>query len=661
MKVKENKPKKPQSKLNSQKTAKKSENQNFSKWVWFFLAGIFITTFIIYLKAIGYNLLLYWDDNFYITANDHIKDLNWTTVKLIFSNFYASNYQPLVMLFYAVEYKLGSGQAQIFHFINILFHLLNTYLVFVLVKKIAPKNVFVALITAAFFAVHPMHVESVAWVSERKDVMYSFFFLLGLVSYVKYLDQKTYKRLIITLIFFVLSCLSKSAAVVFPMVMLLIDYYLSRKIDRKMIFEKIPFFLVSLVFGFVALYSQKSSGVLEDWAPKMSFIEHMSVIAFSFCSYIFKAFIPINLSAIYPYPMEIGHTLPVLYYLSLLFVIIILFFVGFSYRWGKDILFGFLFFIITIILVLQFLPVGSAIMADRYTYIPYIGLFIIVGKVFDYFYSKAKNRQAFRKYSLAFLLFLFFIFSAVSFVRVSVWKNDETLFSDAINKYPNCSIAYVNRGNYYNGYLANQVYKGNTENEIKYINLAIKDFENAIKYELIPKNNWRAYFNLGLAHGNAGDIAGAVEDFNKSIELNADNRYGFLSRGVHYLNYYANNVYINDKAKREFYINKAVSDFESSLALSSSRDEKIVLYKNLGVAKVQLGDYNGAIRFYDKLIDLDPKNADAYVKRSDARYQIKDYQGAFDDCNKAIELDPGNTITVKNREIVRAILESSKK
>jgi len=562
------------------------------------------------------------------------------------------------MLLYAFEYKTGNGSSGIFHFVNILIHLCNTYLVFVFISKISPKNVWVALITAAFFAVHPMHVESVAWVAERKDVLYTFFFLFSLIMYTKYLTSERHKHLALAGVLFVLSCLSKSAAVVLPLVLLLLDYYTGRRIDRKMVIEKIPFFAVSLIFGLVAVYSQKSSGVLENWAPETSFVERISIVAYSFSGYIFKAVFPIKLSAVYPYPDEIGKTLPVIYYLSVLFAGIVLFMVWFSKKWGKDVIFGFLFFIITIILVMQFIPVGTATMADRYTYVPYIGIFFILGKLYERL-SLHLNPQHI-KYVLIIILIFFIVFSVVAYQRVKKWENDETLFSDVIEKYPNCTIAYLNRGNYYNAYYAKQVYADDKTLSDSYVRKAVSDFENVLKYELIEKNKWRAYFNLGLTLGDLDDYEGSVKNFDKSIALNPD-RYAYLMRGAHFLNYYANKLYINDSAKRKLFIEKSINDFESSLKLTTEPKDKIQLYKNIAIALIHMGDYAGAIRNYDKIIDIDANDADVYVKRSDARYQLKDFKGALDDCNKAIELNPQDINTIKNRDYVKSILENSVK
>ncbi|NTW33670.1 MAG: hypothetical protein HGB12_13800, partial [Bacteroidetes bacterium] len=126
-----------------------------SRWLWYGLAIVVLTTFAIYFKAVKFDFIFNWDDQVYIIENNHVKDLYWANIKLFFTQFYVNNYQPLTMLFYALEYKIGGGNAFIFHLNNILLHIANSILVYILIRKISPKNAVVALITAAFFAVHP--------------------------------------------------------------------------------------------------------------------------------------------------------------------------------------------------------------------------------------------------------------------------------------------------------------------------------------------------------------------------------------------------------------------------------------------------------------------------------------------------------------------------
>jgi hypothetical protein len=501
---------------------------------------------------------------------------------------------------YAFEYKLAGNSPGFYHFNNILLHILNTYLVFVLVRKISPKNVIVALTTAAFFAVHPMHVESVVWVSERKDVLYSFFFLISLILYTNYLKSQKLKFLLFSGIFFVLSCLSKSAAVVLPLVMLLIDYFSNRKYSWKIFAGKVPFFAISILLGIVAMTSQKSA--IQEVLSKIPVTDHVSLISYSFISYLVKAFIPVNLSAVYPYPVELGGTLPAIYFLSVFMAVLLLVFVWYSLRWGKDVIFGFLFFIITIVLVLQIIPVGGALMADRYTYIPYIGIFFIAGKLFEFLATRVN-----RKYILAGIVFVFIIFSSASYARVQLWENDETLFSDVINKYPYCTVAHFNRGCYAYQYNALVVYADN--NEVREMNIknAIRDFDEIVKYDA---KYTEVYYNRGYAKYMLKDYTGAVEDFNKAIALNAGDANAYFNR---------------------------------------SNAEK------------ELIDYMGSIKDLDKTIELVPSFIDAYNNRSILRCMLRDYAGTIADYDKMIELNPKDTITRRNRNIVRALMEKANK
>jgi tetratricopeptide (TPR) repeat protein len=625
----------------AKKTAVNFKYSCSNKWVWFGLGIILITLLAIYLKAIKFDLLRVWDDQVYISGNDHIKNLHWENIKLFFTSYYVNNYQPVTMLFYAIDYKIGAGHASLFHFNNILLHLLNTYLVFVLIKRISPKNIVVALITSAFFAVHPMHVESVVWVAERKDVLYTFFFLLSLIIYTYYLKSDRFKPLIITFIFFVLSCLSKSAAVILPLVLLLLDYYSNRKYNWKMIVEKLPFFAISIIFGLVAIQSQK--GAVQDMAPNMSAIKHISVVSYSFLMYLFKAFIPVNLSAIYPYPKDLAGLLPIIYYLSILFVGLILFFVWYSLRVGKDIVFGFLFFVITIILVLQFVQVGAASMADRYTYVPYIGIFFIVGKLFEYLLNSNNiNYQKYKNYLVTALVLGFISFSGISSARVGKWENDEILFSDAKSKFPSCDVPYFIIGDYY---LANYIGNvGNNNTKGIYLNKSLTEYENALKLSLNRADKVKALYNLGTVKGYSGDFAGAINYYNETIKTDNNYTNAFINRG---------------NAKRELKDYKgAIEDLNKAIALNP---QSASAYINRGVTKYNSNDYKGAVEDFDMTIKFDINNTQAYNDRGSAKYMLKDYEGALQDYTEAVKLNPRYTEAISNKNMVKSIIENSKK
>ena len=557
-----------------------------NKWVWFALSLVLVITFIIYLKSIGFGFID-WDDTAYISNNQDIKNIGWENIKMFFTKFYVCNYQPITILMYAVEYKFAGLSASLYHFNNMVIHILNTCLVFVLIRKISPRNAEVALITAAFFAVHPMHVESVAWVAERKDVLYSFFFLLSLVMYAEYLKLQKLKYLIYAVVFFVLSCMSKSAAVIIPLVMLVFDYYFDRKFSWKMILEKIPFFAISLIFGIIAVYSQK--GAVRDNTIVFTFFERISIVSYTFIDYILKAFVPVHCSAIYPYPVKSGGVLPLLYILAPFAIGIILIFIFISRKWGKTIIFGFLFFVISIVLVLQIFPVGDAAMADRYTYIPYVGIFFLTGKLYEFlFLSPKQNLKKYKPVFLVVLISAFLLFSFLAFNRVKVWENEETLFNDVIVKFPSTSLAYNNVGCRQLNIYAIKKYEYNPELKNIYLEKAENNFTKAIQY---TPAYVLFYLNRGITRFHRGNFKEAINDIDTYISVYQNNAEAYNYKG-----------------------------------------------KSMG----STGNFFEAINNFNKAIEINPEFMEAYGNRYIAKYQVRDLKGAIQDCEKVLSLNPND-------------------
>ncbi len=561
-KNKKNQKKKPQSRQHLPIV----EKQPVPKWIWIALGVVLLTTLVIYFRTISYDLLTHWDDKSYVTDNEHIKGLKWENIKLFLTEYYAGNYQPVTILMYALEYKFAGTDGTLYHLNNLLLHLLNTILVFLFVRKISPQNAYAALITATFFAVHPMHVESVAWVSERKDVLYTFFFLIALINYSDYVKTQKSKHLILSTIFYVLSCLSKPAAVILPLVLLLMDYYAGRKLSTKILLEKTHFFLLALIFGVVAIKAQGEA--LHDTAA-VPFIQHFSMVTYSFMTYIAKAFVPVSLSAIYPYPSGYGGDLSPLYYLTIPAAGLLLYFVWHSRKWGKDIIFGFLFFVISIILVLQFKRVGGVTMSDRYTYVPYIGIFFILGRLFENHADTAKGKlKKYKNLLLAVFMLGFTLFSVLTYLRVQIWENDRTLFSDVIKKYPDCGTPYYLLGDHY---LDQSAIIADSANKEPNLQQSVASYHNALKCPMNKADKVKVYFNKGCAEFMLKNFQAAFEDFDHAVKL--DPRYALA-------------------------------------------------YGNRGTARFQLGDLQGALQDYNKAIELDPQYLDAINNRENVKQML---------------------------------------
>lgn len=627
------------------------------------LLGLILLTFIIYLKAINYEFIYNWDDSGYILKNENIKSLDIKSIIKHFTSFQMHNYHPLTTLSYSFEYALVGENPWLYHLTNILLHCINTLLVYLLFLKIFKNKFLPSLIVSAFFALHPMHVESVAWISERKDVLYTLFYLLALILYIKYIEQKRLKHILITFIFFVLSCLSKSAAVTLPVLLLAFDWYYQRKVNLNFFIEKIPFFLLSMLFGILAIYSQDTA--IQNLRPMLTYFERFLIVCWAFCLYLYKLIFPINLSAFYPYPIKIDGVLPWFYYLSPIIVFAIFALIFYSRRFGRDIIFGFSFFLITISVILQILPVGGAIIAERYTYIPYLGLFFIVVQSFFKYDNSAVSKQKKQILHLGlFLCGIFLIwFTYLTNERIKYWRNGDILFSDVLKKYPLFPYGYNNRGFLYFDYYALQVYKDNEPIKQKYVEKAYKDYSKAI--ELDP-SYVGAYINRAVLLYNTGRPEIALEDFNKALKLDYTNKDGLLGRAntLSTLNRYSEalpdyNKYINIYgADWKIYLwrgiafsktqqhNLALEDF---LKANKIKPDDYESYLWLGITYFYLREYNYSIDNLTKGIVFNETKYDLYIWRGMAYHNIKQFINAINDFNKAIELNPSELSSYYHR------------
>ncbi|MBK5284953.1 MAG: hypothetical protein JJE25_06090, partial [Bacteroidia bacterium] len=366
------KPKKQQQKgaaaFNKREIQKEKTRAANPYWMW---AGIVVITFVAFFPALN-NDFTNWDDAGYVTENPLVKSLSFQNLKAIFSTYVMGNYHPLAILSLAVDYHFYQLSPQGYHVTSVLFHLVNVSLLFIFVNVLV-RNVRVAAITALLFAIHPMHVESVAWVAERKDVGYVMFYFLTLILYLKYHEATGNKPIvyICMIISFLISILFKGQAVTLPVVMLLIDFFKGRKIMEGWK-EKIPFFVLSILFGVIAIYAQKDfKSIHIEIHP---FYERVLFSAYALISYLWKLLLPVNLSAFYPYPVKHDNFYPLLVYLSPAIVIGIIVLLYRSLKTSRDFIFGALFFFFNVILILQLLPVGNTVISERYSYLSYTGL-----------------------------------------------------------------------------------------------------------------------------------------------------------------------------------------------------------------------------------------------------------------------------------------------
>lgn len=579
-----------------------------------------------------------WDDDSYITNNPTLKEISAENIKQIFSEYYMGNYHPLVMFSLSLDYQIGGENADgeihawIYHFTNILLHILNTLLVLWLVYLLLGRFD-IAVAVALLFGVHTLHVESVAWISERKDVLYALFFISSLISYIYYINKKDIKFYTISLLLFVLSLLSKGQAVSLAVTLLAIDYLFNRKLlDKKVIAEKTPYFILALIFGIVAIYAQKAGDALHD-ENSYEFYKRIGFAGYTFTQYILKLILPVKLAAIYPYPDILNKSMPAYFWLFLAPTLSVLYAFYYFVKRNKLIAFSIAFFTINIALLLQLIPVGSAIMADRYAYIPSIGFFIFIAWGIFTITDKYPKQAMLLKGVLAVYLVVLVVLSVQ---RSKIWEDNITLWDDTLEKSPKAVVAWNNRGS--------------TKDKDKDHKGAIEDFTRAILYKPDYKH---AFYNRGTARKELGKeindttlLILALNDFNKAIELDEYFVEAYNNRAMVKENM-AN--YIVDSIRRNTFLNIALADYDITLELDDGYENAIV---NRGVVKGKLGQLDEAINDFNQAILKDPKNASAYSNRGLAKDHAKDTEGAIADYNMAIEIDPEFITAYLNRGIV---------
>ena len=560
------------------------------KWI---VPTILIITFIAYLPALQAGFVN-WDDGDYVYENLMIRDLS--NIQAFFTTPIQGNYHPITMISLAINYSMSGLEAWSYHLFNIIFHLINCILVFRLCMRLTNSNLIIAFTTSILFAIHPMHVESVAWVTERKDVLYSLFFLAGLISYTRFLDEHSKKQYWWAVLFLALSIASKPAAVVFPLVLFCIDYLRSRAFTVKLFLEKAPFLVLSLIGGILTIIGQKEAGATGE-----AYFSLGNNILFGFYGimmYVWKMILPINLAAFYPFP-PINASLPAIYYIAPVFTLILLGVLYFTWKKNKTISFGILFYLVNLLLVLQVFSVGSAVIAERYTYIPYIGLFMILGWLLNRY-----TRSNFSK-AVPYTLGVAIVLSILTYRQAETWNSGASLWDQAIKAQPS-SKAYNNRAilfrqennydkalEYYNqAILMNAAdheshnNRGNVYNNMKQYDLALADYRQSIQIK--PDYNV-AYDNLGGVYAIKGQYDSALFYLNKSIELDPSYKPPYNNRALTYMS-------LN---KHE----EAIKDWKSYLAIDPTAAD---VYNTIGICYRILGNNQEALGYINHAIQLEP-------------------------------------------------------
>lgn len=582
--------------------------------------------------------ILNYDDELYIAQNPFIQNFE---IGKLFTEFYANQYSPLAMLLMALQYKLGFGIGAL-KTISVLLHLGNTALVFFIIKKLFGKLEWAALV-AVLFSLCPLQMESVAWLAASMKIgTYALFFLGTIWLYLKYLDKEEKHYLFGAFALFLAACLCKEQAVALAPSLLAIDYLKKRSIfSAKVLIEKIPFFVLALIFGVLTLKASESfevKQVIYDYGLG----ERLLFAAYTLGYYFVKMIIPVNLSFFYTYPIQ--GAIPLYYYLYLLvFLGVLGLFVQAIRNNNRVLIFALLFFGINIGLTIftQVLSVRDVIMADRYIYIPAIGWFIALAFFIEKIIVPRAGKQSFL-YATGILAI---IMAALSFQRAKVWNNSISLFSDVIEKEayadkinPYLALPYNNRGialkrdkkiaeamqdfeaaikanpKYASGYLN----RGNIYFDQKKNDAALADYTKALSLE--PKNE-RALSARAAIYARRGELERALQDVNAAIKIDP-----------YFLDALGNRALLLMNLNRH---KEAIDDFSTALKYNNQDHAS---YSARGICYSRLGQYDKCIQDQTSALRIRPNQGAYYLNRSVAHRDKGDKVKAQQDAQKAQQL-----------------------
>lgn len=539
-----------------------------------------------YINSLKNNFVDY-DDPYLLLLNPSVQNF-----KLInaFSEKVAEDYVPLVTATFAIEYKLFGFDPFYYHLTNVIFHSINAILVFLLLRLIAPEAFFAAMFTSLLFGIHPINVESVAWISQRKDMLCTFFSLLSLVAYFKTTNHIKLKKnfwFLLAITFFSLALFSKFMAITLPVFFFLMD--LLKKTNKKELFFKLVLMtIIVTIFSFIHLRLH-NSGDNRSWAQfelLKAIVQYVNAIAF----YIAKIFYPTKLSAFYEIGVastSITDYLILIAYASICFQL---------YRTRvtnkKWILISNLFFLITIIPISQILPFGNKfIFADRYLYLAGVGIFFTVGLFFEQILkSKIKN------FLLIFAFFL--IFSSMgylTFLQTKTWKNSQKLWENAVQLYPDSSVANSN--------LAIELQKSRKFNE---------SIEYGMKAIALDPKMTKQYINLMEIYISEKKPIEALEIYKTANANSAVDKYIYFLAGA------AEDNNHNPREALKFY-NLATQTDKNFLAP----------YNNIAVIYNRMGMTDSAISLLQSFLDSNPDSAEALTSLGKLQLQTGNYKEAI--------------------------------
>ncbi|MBD3345937.1 MAG: tetratricopeptide repeat protein [Chitinivibrionales bacterium] len=645
-----------------------------------------VLVLVVYYPVTQYGFVNY-DDAEYVTKNEHVTGgLTINNIIWAFTSKYEGNWHPLTWLSHMVDYEFFGDNASGHHGISIIIHMLNALLLFLVLLRLS-QTVWRSALVAALFALHPINVESVAWIAERKNVLSTFFMLAAIWKYADYAKYGKRQSHILSFLYFCFGLMAKSMLVTFPFVLLLLDYWPLRRVEtpfgeakayngksrpysggrfrniRQLILEKTPFFLMAFIASFVAYMTQEAGKAIYEY-PLAYKIVNSSV---SYLRYTASMIWPQKLAIFYPFPVEIN--IPLLM-IALGFIGAMTFLAVKNIGRFPWLGVGWFWYLGTLVPVIGIVKIGAQARADRYAYVPLIGLFIIFAWTMKELFKKRRHIITVKIFIACTILLLL---ARSTRQQIQHWHNGLTVFSHALKVTEGNYIAHTNIGAIFfrqglydtASFHFNEALKIKPHDAIANYNLglvfaykgdcfqSIDRFRKAIESD--PEYA-KAYHNMGVAFKDSGVYSAAEDCFKNAITVEADFRLSYISLGRLFFqtnrqdsslkywkralelqsddweaHHYCANIYLKKTQMKKALHHAALAAYFNP--------ERWELLNNLGTLLMNVGKYREATVLFSRAIALSPQSAKPYVNRGNSFVRLGMPDSALSDYDAALRIN----------------------
>jgi len=583
--------------------------------------ALIVIIFAVYMQVGNYQFVIL-DDDAYVVSNRHVANgITGKNIIWAFSTVYKANWHPITWLSHMADVQLYGMNPHGHHLTNVVFHIASTLLLLILLLRLTGAF-WQSSFVAALFALHPLHVESVAWVAERKDVLSAFFWFLTLILYVEFLGNRKPALYILSLISFMLGLMSKPMLVTLPVVMILIDFWPLNRFQTEekdlgvhellgraipLIYEKIPFFACSLLSAAVTIYAQNKGGAIRN-IDVIPFMLRIKNILTAYVTYIGKTLWPHDLAVFYPFPLSIP-----LWQVICSGLVLILISTAAIRAWRRHPYFamGWLWFLITLVPVIGLIQVGEQSLADRYSYIPLIGLFVVVAWGVADMTKGLHNQQSI----LALLAGAVLISSAsLTWQQTRYWRDSISLFQHALQVTTRNDFIHYSLGNA----LAS---KGD-------LDAAILEYQEALR---ISPNSTIAHNNLGAAHAKKGDLTAAIQEYQEALRVSPNDSEAYNNLGGAFAGR-------GDTTT-------AIQKYRDALRINPNYS---VAHNNLGIVLASKGALDEAIQEYQEALRIEPDYSTAHINLGLALATKGELDAAIQEFKEALRINPEDAMSHNN-------------